>query len=173
MAKKKTSKKKVSGVLKKEAENFIKATDKAEADTKTAELRERFGSELYDRATLPKNKIGMTNDQLDDYTDPNALKMACDNIKPQVTPQETTMRPRPPIPMRKKGVPTTVELESVMTVARAQHVQRSSYDESEMRGQLMRMRIPYETVQSVVFNRDNKPSMRKMLTTKITVNYLK
>jgi len=140
---------------------------------KTKELRERFGDDLYVRATLSKNKIGMTDEQLDTYTDPNALKMVCDNIKPRVTPQESTMRRKPPIPRRKKGVKATVELESVITVDRAQYVQRSSYDESEMRGRLMRLRIPYESVQSVVFNRNNIPDMRKRLTTKITVNYLK
>jgi hypothetical protein len=115
----------------------------------------------------------MTDEQLDTYTEPLALKMVCDNIKPQVTPQKAKFRKRKAIPMRKGGTPATLKVTSVISVERAVHCQRCSYDESQMRGELMKRRIQYESVQSIQFDRCNKPDSQSRLTTEITVNYLK
>lgn len=140
---------------------------------RTAELRKRFGNELYDRATKSENKIGMTDDQLDTYTDPFALKMVCDNIRPVTTPQTSDVRkPRPP-QMRKVGTPAILNVVSVITAVRAVHVQRSSYDEMQMRDELMRQRIRPESIQSVELDRNYIPDASGDLETKMVVHYLK
>lgn len=133
-------------------------------------------TELIERA----KKIGFTKEQIAAYTDPKALEMACDRIKPQVNlPQPEIMWPKKrqifrPFREKPKGEPAQAICISEISVLRAANVIRAGYDESNM-GVFCRRHNPKilpENIQRVTVLRNYVPNKRDILTSTIIIDYL-
>lgn len=140
-----------SKLLRQEAEDFIKDTD------------------LIERA----KKIGFTDEQIATYTDPEKLKMACDRLKPQVTPQPKKRQIFKPFKDKPKGKKARATFETTISVKRAQAVIRAGYDNMILGDFLRKEKIRPESVQKVTIIRNYVPDKREILTSKIIVDYLR
>ena len=125
---------------------------------------------LYERAT---KIIGWTDEQIATFSDAASLEMACQRIKPQASAIAATKRKPPPhsdyLP---KGESVSIDFTSEISIARAVHVQRTSYDEMQMNDFLRRERIDLRSVQMVTLVRDYKP-VNGIMTTEMCIDYLK
>jgi len=122
-------------------------------------------------------KIGFSDEQIAAYTDPEALEMACNRIKPQVTAPPPKKKKRQifrPFKDKPKGKPAQATCISEINTIRAAHVIRAGYDESNM-GVFCRQHKPKilpESIQKVTVVRDYVPNKRDILTSTITIDYL-
>jgi hypothetical protein len=135
-----------------------------------------FPPELVERA----KSIGFSPEQIDTYTDPVSLRMACDQIKPQVTPHpppepESPLGPRQPCKPKEgpKGEPAQAVFTSTITTVRAEHLVRAGYDDGNLGAFLRQQKIRPETIQRVTVIRDYVPNERGILTTTMVIDYLK
>jgi len=122
-------------------------------------------------------KVGFTDEQIATYTDSERLEMACNRIKPQTTPQPEPKKRQIYRPFREepKGEPAQAVCTSQISTLRAENVVRAGYDESNM-GVFCRQHNPKilpERIQKVTIVRDYIPNKRGILTSEITIDYLK
>ncbi len=129
--------------------------------------------ELVKRA----RKIGLTTEQIETYTDSASLKMACDNIKPEVTPQPKTKRPlfrrRGGPNMRDKGTPAVTSFTTEISELRVRHVNRVDYDDRLMHDHLRRNKIDTRSIQKVTIERNYVGDDIGVLKTEMVIDYLK
>ena len=124
--------------------------------------KSKFPGELLIRA----KKIGLSDAQIANYTDVAALTMACDNIKPQATVHETKAPPQ--AKPKPEGKTVKFQFMSTISVNRAKHVNRASYDEMNLNTKLCGI----QNVKKVTMIRDYVP-VDGELNTKIFVEYVK
>lgn len=142
-------------------------TAEKEKDTPTA-----LPPELIERA----KKVGFTDEQIASYTDPEALEMACNRIKPQTTPQPQKKRQIfRPFKEKPKGKPAKATCISEISARRAAHVIRAGYDQSNMEVfcRQYKPKILPESIQKVTVVRNYVPNKKDILTSKIIIQYLK
>ena len=127
-----------------------------------------LSSDIVKRA---KN-LGFTDEQIATYTDPVALKIACDQVKPQATlysePEKKVTHHR-----RFVGEPAQAICVTEITEVRASHVPRCTYDEGQLGDFCRRERIAPDSIQKLTFTRDCVLTDQKVFITKIVIDYLK
>ena len=173
----------------KDKESLVAAIEVAEGSTKAkgrispviepkigvekAKVAGEVPAELIERAI----KIGFTDEQINSYIDPEALEMACSRIKPQATPQPPPKKRQifRPFKEKPKGKPAKATCISEISTLRAAHVIRAGYDQSNMEVfcRQHKPKILPESIQKVIVVRDYVPNKRGILTSTITIDYLK
>lgn len=133
-----------------------------------------FPAALIERA----KSVGFADEQIATYTDPKALEMACDRIRPQVTqhhPQPKKKRQLyKPFRDEPKGEPAQATFTSEISVFRASNLVRASYDDSNL-GVFCRQHRPkilMDSIQRVTVIRNYVPNKKDILTTTFVIDYL-
>ena len=117
-------------------------------------------------------KVGLSDEQIATYTDDVALKMICDQIKPQATAH-------PPIAKKKfvyrrpVGVPAQAEIQTEITQARATHISRASYDEDQLGDACLRLNIDPASITKLTFERNCVLNGKGYFETQIKIDYVK
>ena len=127
----------------------------------------RFPAELVDRA----KDCGLRVDQIVNYTDPAALTIMCDQLKPVATAHTGVKRVIRPY-RRPKGEPAQVTMKSEISELRASHVARYSYDEGQLHEYCRRNKIDLMSIIKITFVRNCVPN-GSTFTTEIIIDYLK
>ena len=127
----------------------------------------RFPAELVKRA----EDCGLRVDQIVNYTDPAALTIMCDQLKPLATAYSGVKRVVRPH-RRPKGEPAQVTMKSEISELRASHVARYSYDEGQLHEYCRRNRIDLMSIIKLTFERFCVPT-GSTFTTEIIIDYLK
>ena len=127
----------------------------------------RFPAELVKRA----EDCGLRIDQIVNYTDPAALTIMCDQLKPLATAYSGVKRVVRPH-RRPKGEPAQVTMKSEISELRASHVARYSYDEGQLHEYCRRNRIDLMSIIKITFGRFCVPD-GDTFTTEIIIDYLK
>jgi len=138
------------------------------AKKRTKKIKVIIPDDLLRRA----EKIGMSPEQIATYTDPAALLMACNAIRPQATAhpaveKKTIVKPK------LVGKTVTDSFYSVITEARSRYTSRVNYDEGQISTFMHSNKINPNTVKSILINRAMQPNDLRELVTEICIEYVK
>ena len=129
------------------------------------------------RMPIPKKlrarakRIGFSDEQIANYTDPERLAFDCNQIKPQQTVDKPRVKQIKIVADKPKGEPAQVRLDTEITEIRATHVRRCAYDEQILNSYVIRNRI--KDIQKVTIVRDCVLNDKGMLKSQIVIDYLK
>ncbi len=120
-------------------------------------------------------KIGFSDDQIRNYTDPEKLRQDCDQLAPMQTVDKPRVQQIKIVADKPKGEPASATLTTEITEYRAKAVRRASYDEDRLNSHIQRHKI--KNIQKVTFFRNCVPviegRMEPVLITEILIDYLK
>jgi len=130
-------------------------------------------SSIWDNLIARAKEIGFTDEQIATYSDPAALKIACDQVRLQATAHESPLKKKPVPYRRPVGVPSQATCTIEITDARANYVRRCTYDEGQLGDFCRRERIDPRSIVKLTIIRDCVLNSRGCFITEILIDYIK